>query len=194
MASFKRSSFLLLPVVTLASAFMVGCAGPAPNYVASIDNVQLLKNMDAAGTNVGAFVPKAGLKEADSIGLRAASMTSPVGKHYGDYLAQALRSELEMAKLYDAASPIEVSGMLLDNTIHAAGISTNDGRLQAQFVVKSHGTVRYDKIKTITREWKSSFVGSVAIPLAASNYPLMVQQLLGELFADPDFVAAVKKR
>lgn len=190
----KRPLFLILPLAALASVFMVGCAGPAPNYVPSVENVERLKKIEASAAKVGAFVPKAGMPNADSMGLRASSMVSPVGKNYGDYLAAALRTELEMARLYDPAAPIEVFGTLLHNNINAGGIRTNDGQLEAQFVVKYDAEVRYDKIKKITREWEGSFAGAVAIPQAANNYPLMVQQLLAELFTDPDFVLAVKKR
>ncbi|MDA8451069.1 hypothetical protein M5C97_01085 [Acidovorax sp. NCPPB 3859] len=185
---------LLTLSAALVGVFLVGCAGPAPNYSPSVSNVEKLKKMDLSTAKVGAFTPKAGMPNAESIGLRAASMVSPVGKNYGDYLAAALKSELELAKLYDPASTIEVSGTLIENNINAGGISKNDGQLEAQFVVKDGATVRYDKTKKITREWEGAFAGGVAIPQAANNYPLMVQQLLGELFSDPDFVAAVKKR
>lgn len=121
-------------------------------------------------------------------------MVSPVGKNYGDYLAAALRSELELAKLHAPNSPVEVSGTLLQNNINAGGIQTNDGQLEAQFVVKKGEEVRYDKVKKITRQWEGAFAGAVAIPQAANNYPLMVQDLLGALFADPDFVASLKQR
>ncbi|MNL70318.1 hypothetical protein D3C87_1953020 [compost metagenome] len=66
--------------------------------------------------------------------------------------------------------------------------------MEAQFVVKNGSEVRYDKTKKITRQWEGAFAGAVAIPQAANNYPLMVQDLLGSLFADPDFITALKKR
>lgn len=188
----QRSIFTFFTI--LIGVFLVGCAGPAPNYAPSVDNVEKLKKMDLSTAKVGTFTPKAGLQNAEAISLRASSMVSPVGKNYGDYLSAALKSELELAKLYDPASTIEVSGVLLQNEVNAGGISTNDGQLEAQFVVKDGATVRYDKNKKISREWKGAFAGAVAIPQAANNYPLMVQQLLGELFSDPDFVAAMKKR
>jgi hypothetical protein len=190
----KRSIFLALPLAALTCVFLVGCAGPAPNYAPSVDNVERLKKTDSAGVKVGTFSPKPGMQNPDAIALRASSMVSPVGKNFGDYLAAALRAELEMAKLHSPASPIEVSGTLLHNNINAGGIQTNDGQLEAQFVVKYGSEVRYDKIKKITRQWEGAFAGAVAIPQAANNYPLMVQDLLGSLFADPDFITAVKKR
>nr|WP_288853507.1 hypothetical protein [uncultured Acidovorax sp.] len=190
----KRPIFLALPLAALACIFLVGCAGPAPNYTPSVDNVERLKKTSSSEVKVGTFATKPGMQSADAISLRASSMVSPVGKNYGDYLAAALRSELELAKLHAPNSPVEVSGTLLHNNINAGGIQTNDGQLAAQFVVKKGEEVRYDKVKKITRQWEGAFAGAVAIPQAANNYPLMVQDLLGALFADPDFFASLKQR
>ena len=190
----KRPIFLALPLAALACIFLVGCAGPAPNYTPSVDNVERLKKTSSSEVKVGTFATKPGMQSADAISLRASSMVSPVGKNYGDYLAAALRSELELAKLHAPNSPVEVSGTLLHNNINAGGIQTNDGQLAAQNVVKKGEEVRYDKVKKITRQWEGAFAGAVAIPQAANNYPLMVQDLLGALFADPDFFASLKQR
>ena len=190
----KRPIFLALPLAALACIFLVGCAGPAPNYTPSVDNVERLKKTSSSEVKVGTFATKPGMQSADAISLRASSMVSPVGKNYGDYLAAALRSELELAKLHAPNSPVEVSGTLLHNNINAGGIQTNDGQLAAQFVVKKGEEVRYDKVKKITRQWEGAFAGAVAIPQAANHYPLMVQDLLGALFADPDFFASLKQR
>ena len=175
------------------SAFLVGCAGPAPNYAPSIDNVETLKKIQGApAVKTGAIAVTAGMPGAASLQLRANTMTSPVGKNYGDYIAAALRQELELAKLYNPQSGVEISGTLLKNNIDAGGISTNAGQIEARFVVTANGQVRFDKVKRIEKKWDSSFVGAVAIPLAANNYPLMVQSLVAALVTDPDFVKAIR--
>jgi hypothetical protein len=120
-------------------------------------------------------------------------MVSGVGAHYGDYLASALRQELELAKLENPQSRLEVSGVLVKNNIDAGGISTNEGQIEARFIVKRADQVTYDKVKKAELQWGSSFAGAVAIPLAANNYPLMVQKLLNSLFSDSDFVTATHK-
>ncbi|WP_457282484.1 hypothetical protein [Polaromonas sp. P5_D5] len=175
------------------SAFLVGCAGPAPNYAPSIDNVETLKKMDGArAVKTGVISVAPDLQGGASLSLRANTMTSPVGKNYGDYIAAALRQELELAKLYNPQSGVEISGTLLKNNIDAGGMSTNAGQIEARFVVTANGQVRFDKVKRIERKWESSFAGAVAIPLAANNYPLMVQSLVASLVTDPDFVKAIR--
>ncbi|EJL91727.1 hypothetical protein PMI15_00022 [Polaromonas sp. CF318] len=175
------------------SAILAGCAGPAPNYAPSIDNVETLKKIEGApAVKTGTIAVTAGMPGGASLSLRANTMTSPVGKNYGDYIAEALRQELALAKLYNPQSGVEISGTLIKNNIDAGGISTNAGQIEARFVVKANGQVRFDKVKRIERKWESSFAGAVAIPLAASNYPLMVQSLVAALVTDPDFVKAIR--
>ena len=94
------------------SALIVGCAGPAPHYSPSIDNVELLKNSGLQTIKVGQVGVTQGMSGANSMSLRGNSMVSPVGAHYGDYLAAALGQELELAKLQNPQSNQEVSGVL----------------------------------------------------------------------------------
>ena len=186
-----RKSFLIAAVAV--SAVLAGCAGPAPNYSPSISNVETLKK---AGANVavksGEIGVTANMPGANSLSLRANSITSPVGNHYGDYLAAALRQELDMAKLSNPQSGVEISGTLLKNNIDAGGFRTNEGQMEARFLVKSAGQVRFDKVKRIEHQWESSFAAAVAIPLATNNYPVMVQKLVSSLVNDPDFVQAIR--
>lgn len=177
---------------TLALAMLVGCAGPAPHYAPSIDNVEMLKKSGMAPVRTGTVAVAPELKTGQSITIRANTMVSGVGNHYGDYLASALRQELELAKLYDARSDTEVSGTLLRNDINAGGLSTNSGEVAARFVVRRGNQVRYDKVQQVLHEWEGAFAGAVAIPRAAGNYPVMVQKLIGKLLTDTDFLAAVR--
>ncbi len=175
------------------SVFLVGCAGPAPNYAPSIDNVEALKTIgNGVAVKTGVIGVTPGMQGASSMSLRSNTMTSPVGANYGDYLAAALRQELELAKLYNPKSAVEITGTLLKNNIDAGGIGTNAGQIEARFLVTANGQVRFDKVKRAERKWESSFAAAVAIPLAASNYPLMVQALVGALVTDPDFIKAIR--
>ena len=185
-----RKFFLALAFA--ASAFLVGCAGSAPNYSPSIDNVEALKKSGAAPLKTGVIAVTPAMPGATSLSLRANTMSSPVGGNYGDYLSAALRQELELAKLYNVASNVEVTGTLIKNNVDAGGMSTASGQMEARFVVKKNGQIRFDKVKSVTHQWESAFAGAVAIPAAANNYPVMVQKLLGALVNDADFVQAIR--
>ena len=186
-------SKLITGLLALGSTLLVGCSTPAPNYSPLINNVEAIKAASPAKINVGRFEAPSTMKEgAQSISLRGSSMISPVGKDYGDYLTAALRQELDLAGVFSTQSQLEISGSLITNTINAAGFSTNDAQMEAQFVVKRNGRVVYDQRKKTDMKWESSFAGAVAIPLAINNYPLLVQKLIGQLFADPEFLRSVK--
>jgi hypothetical protein len=171
---------------------MSGCAMKAPPYQPSIDNVSMLKRGGSAPVRLGDFVVKsADPKGGREISLRGSSMTSPVGADYAAYVAEALQQELEMAKRFNPSAALEVSGTLLGTDIDTA-MDTASGHVEARFVVKKDGQVRYDKTQRGSYAWESSFIGAVAIPAAQRNYPVLVQHLLASLYSDIDFQNALK--
>jgi len=184
----------ILGFIALASisSLMIGCASPAPKYSPPIDNVEAIKRSGSEPAKVETITVSSTLPGANSISLRAESMTAPSGNNFGDYIASALRTELELARLHNPLSPTAISGVLLKNNINAGGFSTNDGQIEVRFTVKRGDQLRYDKTKQINHQWESSFLGAVAIPAARNNYPVMVQKLITELVNDPEFVKALK--
>ena len=172
-------------------AAMSGCAVKALPYTPSISTVSTLKANGTAPVRLGAFSVKAGTANADVISLRGNSMSSSIGTDYAAYLGEALRQEVELAGRLDPKANLEISGVLLRNELEA-GISTGTAAVEGQFVVRRNGEVRYDKVKRGSKEWESSFAGPVALPKAIQNYPLTVQALLTELYADPEFQAALR--
>lgn len=185
-------SSLKLAALLAGAALLHGCAMQAPAYSPSLQNVDAIKKADIRSTSIGAFTVQAGLATGSSIGLRGNPMSSSVGGDYAAYLAEALRQELVLAGKLDPKSDLQIGGTLIKNDIAAAGLSTNSGEIEARFVVTRAGSTRYEGTKRVDASWESSFLGSVAIPKAQQQYPLLVQQLLGKLMADPQFIAALK--
>ena len=179
-------------VLVLLAALLHGCAIQAPAYSPSASSIERARNSGIQPATLGSFTVRPGATGADSISLRGSPMASPVGANYAAYLAEALRTELRLAGKFDPKSSLEISGELLANDIAAGGISTNSGHIEARFVVKSAGQTRYDAVKRAQDSWDSSFVGAIAIPKAQQQYPVLVQQLLGKLWADRAFVAALQ--
>jgi len=175
----------------VAIAGTSGCAVNAPAYSPSITNVSTLKNNGTAPIAVGAFSVKSGVPGATTLSLRGNPMSSAIGGNYAGYLAEALRSELELARRIDPKATIEITGVLTRNELDA-GIAKGTGLIEARFVVRRDGQVKFDKIKNASAEWESAFAGPVAIPKAAQNYPLLVQSLLAALYGDADFQAALR--
>lgn len=184
------SSRSLLSCVAIAALLLsTGCAIKAPQYNASLDNIEQLKKAPAS-VKVGSFTVQSGT--SGSIGLRGNQMDSPVGSDYAAYLADALQKELKLAGKLDPNSKLEISGQLLKNDIAAAGILTNSGEIEARFVVKNDGVQRYDQVKRADLSWDSSLLGYIAIPKAQQQYPLIVQKLLALLWGDANFQESLK--
>jgi hypothetical protein len=175
-----------------AALAMQGCAITSAPYQPSIDNVELMKKAGPRTMALGSFTVQAGAPGATAIGLRGASMNSSVGADYAAYLADALKQELVLAGKLDPKSDLVIAGTLLKNDIAAGGISTNSGEIEARFVVRSGGAVRYDAVKRADASWESSFAGAIAVPKAQQQYPQLVAQLLNKLMSDPQFIAALR--
>jgi hypothetical protein len=186
------SRSIALSIVLVAAALCSGCSLTAPKYSPSLENVQALKDSGAQTTSVGTFETTLEKGKAASISIRGNSLGSPYEGTYANYLAEALKQELSLAGKLAADAQIQVSGTLQKNDIFAGGFSTAEGEMEARFIVRRGGEVRYDQIKAIHDQWDSHFVGSIAIPRAAARYPVMVQKLLAALYGDPAFLAALK--
>lgn len=186
-----RSSTARVLASLACAAMLHGCALRAGTYQPLLDNVETLKKSSVRSAALGEFVVQAGAEGGTSIGLRGNSMTSPIGSDYAAYLAAALRQELQLAGKLDPKSDLVISGTLLKNDVAAGGFGTNSGEIEARFVVRAAGSVRYDATKRVQPTWDSSPAAAVAIPQAQLQYPLMVQQLIAQLLADAQFVAAL---
>lgn len=164
----------------------------APSYSPSIENVQLLKDSGIAAARVGTFDSKPEGSNDTGISLRGSTLQSPYGSSYSLYLAEAIKQELILAGKLKPDAGMEISGTLLKNDMDLSGISIASGDITARFVVKKEQAILYDKIKSMHSEWESSFAGAVAIPRGQQEYPRLVQRLLAALYADQDFLKALK--
>jgi hypothetical protein len=180
-----RGSLLVIMTIILT-----GCAAVAPSYVPSPTSVQKLSASKPGSARVGEF---SAAKDAPntSMALRGSTM-QPAQGTYAKYLSDAIRLELELAKLHSAIAATEISGVLLKNDINTGLADRAEGVIEAQFIVRRDGQVRFDKVKATKTQWETSFIGAIAIPRAQQEYPRLVQQLVSELFADPDFISALK--
>ena len=181
-----RAAGLIAPI-----ALLTACSLVAPPYSPDVDNIQALKNATTAHAKIGAFESHADAKNPYPVPLRANVMKSPVGGSFGAYLADAMTKELLMAGKLSPQSDVEIKATLLENDIDT-GIATGGATLSARFIVTRGATVRYDQVKSAHTQWDSAFAAMIAVPKAREEYPLAVQKLLGELYADPAFLEAIQ--
>lgn len=183
---------LRLALAGYALLLGAGCAIQAGAYPPSTENAERLRAAGPARVAVGEVRAAPGLPTAARISVRLGTMESPHGTSYVDYLAEALRRDLALARWLDRDSSVRIEATLLANDFDASGIATNTGRIEARFVVTRAGVPRYDRVHRNEHQWESSFAANVAVPLAQQNYPRLVEGLLARLFADPEFAAATR--
>jgi hypothetical protein len=184
--------FTTVMLVFGLSIFSTGCAMIAPQYTASLDNVQILKDSGNYTAKVGEFQAGKDKAYANPISIRGSSLASPYDDSYASYLAAALKQELSLAKKLSPDANVEISGTVLKNDIDATSASMGWAQVEARFFVKRGGQLRYDQVKSARHEFPSSFAGNIAIPKAVQEYPVAVQKLLNQLYADKAFIEALK--
>lgn len=162
---------------------------PPPRYQPGIDNTQALLRGGHDAIAVGTFDAAPGVKNTD-LNVRGSTLTGGSDGTFSAYLREALITELKTAGRYSDTAETRISGTVTDNRLDAA-IKTGSADVAAHFVVTHGGAKVYDKTLSAHQTWDSSFIGGVAIPAAMRNYAATVQKLLGQLFEDPDFGAAV---
>lgn len=182
------NAFVALSVTILAT----GCSIMAPQYTASLDNVQTLKDAGTYTAKVGAFESSKDRANANPISLRGSSLVSPYQDSYAHYVAEAIKQELSMARKLSPDAGVEILGTVLKNDIDASGFTTGFATIEARFVVMRSNQIRYDRVKLVRHEFPSAFAGAVAIPRAAQEYPIAIQKLLASLYSDKAFIEALK--
>jgi hypothetical protein len=180
-----------------AIGFMVlslgACSLAAPKYNASMGNVEKLRDAELGKVKIGKFTADPTSKSnVNRLTIRGSSYESPYDKSFVAYLEEAVRQEIDDGRLLDTGANTEIDGVLIRNELDGSGISIGTADIEARFLVKRDGTVRYDKVQSAHHEWESSFVGAKAVPSAAQNYPIVVQKLLAKHFGDSEFRTALK--
>jgi hypothetical protein len=173
---------------------LTGCATPMGAPQASIDNTTKLRAAGIAPASLGSFTLAPGKTAGmdQGVSLRGTKVHSPYNDSFAQYMKETLRVELDAAGLLDPASQAVISGTLTESDADAA-IGTGTAKLGARFVVTRGQAVAYDRTLQADASWESSFVGAVAIPMAAGQYQGLYRKLAGQLFEDPEFRKALAR-
>jgi hypothetical protein len=164
-----------------------------PRYNHHIGNTLELRAAGLDKVNVGEIRKDPAVRgDVDKVSTRASTVLSPYGS-YTAYLREALSSEFDHADLLDASSGVRIDGVLIRNEL-AGSLDREYAALAAELTVTRGTEVTYRATKVARYEWQSTYPGEVAIPRAISNYQVGVQRLIAAFIADPEFVAALKKR
>lgn len=188
-------------ISALAACVQIPLTWEAREYSASSDNIQVLKSGGDFTVKVGTFSSGEGtarirLRLRKGTNFNDSSLkddfVSPCQNSFSAYLAEAIKQELSLANKLSSNADVEVSGMLMQNAIYIPVFNgAASSQIEARFIVRKGGDVRYDKVKSARHAWPSG-----GYPLSATHakdeYPVMVQKLLAKLYADSAFINALK--
>jgi hypothetical protein len=183
--------------IMLIGGLLSGCTTPPlPLKLpqATLENTHQLRSADLAPVAVGNFVLETGKPPIidQLVSPRSTPVASLYNGSFSQYLREALRVELDAAGLLDSRAKVSISGELIDSDV-SAPVGTGNARLAARFIVKDGVTTKYDRSFAVRAEWDSGFYGNTAFYTAIDQYQRLYHKLLGQLFADPAFKAAVAK-
>jgi hypothetical protein len=189
MTSFFRIA--AVAAVAAVSLQLTGCANikMSPPQ-AALETTAKLRSANLAQASVGTFTALAG--NDTSMSIRGGNSVEAPSGSFAKHLGETLKAELQSAGLLDAASTNVITGTMTSSVLNA-NIGTADGKLGARFVVTRAGAVKYDRELSVDSTWESSFMGAVAIPLAANNYEGMYRKLITKLLDDADFRKSLGK-
>jgi hypothetical protein len=186
MAIFRRRGLLLLAAALLAS----GCAQlAAPPYAADYEALDRLEATRPGMVAVARVQPTDPADSINSVSLRRARLRSPSGS-FAQYLEDALVRDLGEIGAYDPKAPTRIAARILVNELDL-GLINGTGRMEVEVVVTRAAAQTLRKTYRGEIAFDSSYANIVAVPAGQAAYPRLVRALLRQMYADPQFIAAI---
>lgn len=185
--------FLRLAFPLAAAATLTGCVHMQIDETApSLETLTLLRTQAVPQIALGEFKEVGGTSLAKNINVRGSTLRAPGGGNFADFLKKSFQSELVAAGTYAASSTTAITGTLEESRA-TEDMAKGYASLGAIMAVSRDGTTVFSKRYRAETRWRSDFIGAIAIPEAFRQYNGLYSQLVRTVFADPEFIAALKK-
>lgn len=185
-----RLRSLLLPGALAAAVLATGCAPLlAPPYAADYETLDRLEAARPGMVALAKAQPSDANDKVNTVRLRSARLLSPSGS-FAQYLQDAMMRDLGEISVYDPKAPTRIAARVLVNEIDL-GVINGAGRMEVEITVTRDATQRLRKTYRAETAFDSSYASIVAVPAGQAAYPRLVRALLRQVYADPQFVAAI---
>lgn len=185
-----RLRSLLLPGALAAAVLATGCAPLlAPPYAADYETLDKLEATRPGMVALAKAQPSDTNDKVNTVRLRSARLLSPSGS-FAQYLQDAMMRDLSEISVYDPKAPTRIAARVLVNEIDL-GVINGAGRMEVEITVTRDATQRLRKTYRAETAFDSSYASIVAVPAGQAAYPRLVRALLRQVYADPQFVAAI---
>lgn len=185
-----RLRSLFLPGALAAAVLATGCAPLlAPPYAADYETLDKLEATRPGPVALAKAQPTGAEDKVNTVRLRSARLLSPSGS-FAQYLQDAMMRDLGEISVYDPKAPTRITARVLVNEIDL-GVINGTGRMDVEITVTRDATQRLRKTYRAETAFDSSYASIVAVPAGQAAYPRLVRALLRQVYADPQFVAAI---
>ncbi|RTD92582.1 hypothetical protein EJO68_15155 [Variovorax atrisoli] len=185
-----RLRSLLLIGALAAAVLATGCAPLlAPPYAADYETLDRLEATRPGMVALAKAQPSDANDKVNTVRLRSARLLSPSGS-FAQYLQDAMMRDLGEISVYDPKAPTRIAARVLVNEIDL-GVINGAGRMEVEITVTRDATQRLRKTYRAETAFDSSYASIVAVPAGQAAYPRLVRALLRQVYADPQFVAAI---
>ncbi|SEF22710.1 hypothetical protein ABL840_38570 [Variovorax sp. NFACC27] len=185
-----RLRSLFLPGALAAAVLATGCAPLlAPPYAADYETLDKLEATRPGMVALTKAQPTDAEEKVNTVRLRSARLLSPSGS-FAQYLQDAMMRDLGEISVYDPKAPTRIAARVLVNEIDL-GVINGSGRMEVEITVTRDTTQRLRKTYRAETAFDSSYASIVAVPAGQAAYPRLVRALLRQVYADPQFVAAI---
>ena len=185
-----RLRSLLLPGALAAAVLATGCAPLlAPPYAADYETLDKLEATRPGMVALAKAQPSDANDKVNTVRLRSARLLSPSGS-FAQYLQDAMMRDLSEISVYDPKAPTRIAARVLVNEIDL-GVINGAGRMEVEITVTRDATQRLRKTYRAETAFDSSYASIVAVPAGQAAYPRLVRALLRQVYADPQFLAAI---
>jgi len=179
-----------LPGVLAAAVLATGCAPLlAPPYAADYETLDKLEAARPGMVALAKAQPTDADDKVNTVRLRSARLLSPSGS-FAQYLQDAMMRDLSEISAYDPKAPTRIAARVLANEIDL-GVINGAGRMEVEITVTRDTAQRLRKTYRAETAFDSSYASIVAVPAGQAAYPRLVRALLRQVYADPQFVAAI---
>lgn len=158
----------------------------------SIETLKLLRQREIPPIALGPFRDADGDKAIGrSINIRGSTLNAPKDQGFSGFLMQTVEAELRAAGKFDPAASTLLSATLIESR---ASENFKDGKaaLGAELRVIRAGTTVFTRQYRVEGQWKSEFIGALAIPEAFRQYNALYPLLVRQAFADAELLQALK--
>jgi hypothetical protein len=181
----------LLGAAVVLGLAVGGCASRVDELPPSLETLRLLREQGVPPLALGTF-RAASPEIGRGVGIRLSVMKPPKGRSYPEFLGETFAIELKAAGKLDPAVGLRLEGGMTESRADE-DMAKGSAALGARMRLGRAGQVLLDKPYRVETQWRSDFIGAIAIEEAFRRYNGLYGLLVRQVLSDPEFVAATRR-